>query len=272
MSRKRAKKGDGGSQGAPEWMNTYGDMVTLLLTFFVLLFAFSSVDNQKWNMLIETFTGAPPPAIVEPIDPVNPVEGIAKSEIIPEMFQKPVENPSTEQTAQEGKETNKAVVEKMFSDLYEMLKKYIEGNNLESQVVATKDGQTVYITFTDGILFRSGSAEILPEGVQILTDVGNMFNESLSSIMRIIVEGHTDNVPIKTTEFEDNWDLSTKRATNVVREVQAGTNIPFPTFEALGKAEWHPVASNETEDGRQQNRRVRFIVESVLAQPNNTLS
>ena len=111
----------------------------------------------------------------------------------------------------------------------------------------------------DKILFPSGEAEITPEGLEILERVGNVLKNTQDKMIR--VEGHTDNVPIHPNlqdKFPTNWELSTTRATNVVRFLQERVGIKGVLLHAVGLSEYHPVASNSTSAGRSQNRRIEI--------------
>ena len=122
----------------------------------------------------------------------------------------------------------------------------------------------IIIRVLDGVLFESGSADIIQGENMVLEDIGRMFSSSQSIIKQIDVEGHTDNVPIKNARYEDNWDLSAKRATNVVRYIHERYPIPWEKFGTAGYAEYKPIAENNTPEGRQQNRRVNFILERAV--------
>ncbi len=251
-------------------MNTYGDMVTLLLTFFVLLFAFSNVDKAKFAALIESFSGSPPAVVVDPIDPVNPVQGFKMEDYIQGVTisngSDVVEDPVLEAQQAAGDADAQSEydykVEAYFSDLFERIQAYIRENELEDSLVAERDGEYIYLTMIEGTLFESGQAELIGTAQTILKDIGEMLYDSLDGILNITVEGHTDNVPISTSQYVDNWDLSTKRATNVVRYLNGTCDLPMPTFTAVGKGEWEPVETNDTEEGRSQNRRVKFVIAS----------
>lgn len=270
MSKKRRQKKEDAKEGSPAWMNIYGDMVTLLLTFFVLLFAFSNVDKAKFTALIESFSGSPPKVVMDPIDPVNPVQGFKMEDYIPGISISSASDVDAEpilEAQQAGGDTVEQSqydykVEAYFSDLYEKIKAYIRENGLEGSLVAERDGEYIYLTMIDGTLFKSGQTNLIGTAQDILKDIGDMLFVSLDGILGITVEGHTDNVPISNTQYVDNWDLSTKRATNVVRYLNDTSDLPMPIFTAVGKGEWEPVQSNETEGGRRQNRRVKFVIAS----------
>ncbi len=144
-----------------------------------------------------------------------------------------------------------------YDDLVADMKKEIE----QGQIKITQLADRLSVSMVDKILFPSGEAEITPEGVKVLERVGNVLKNTKDKIIR--VEGHTDNVPIRPRlqkKFPTNWELSTTRATNVVRFLQENVGIEAVRLQAIGMSEYHPVASNETDDGRTQNRRIEIIL------------
>lgn len=263
--RKRKKREHKGAY----WMDTYGDMVTLLLTFFIMLFASSQMSESKWMRIVESFTGAPASTVVEPIDPLNPTSGFTPSDYIPKVTPRSDRSNDQDSNLKDGDEQQQHSyeVEAKFNDLYERLTQYIEENNLQSAVVIEKEGngQYIYVTILEGILFDSGRAEIRDETAeQILKDLGDMFMSAWDSVQLMMVEGHTDNVPINTYLYKNNRFLSTARANEVLLYMQENCGIPdVKNVKAVGLGETDPVASNDTEEGKQQNRRVEFILEST---------
>ena len=244
------------------YMDTYGDLVTLLLTFFVLLYAFSSTDEAKWQMLVEAFTGSPPSsAVAIELSPIN---------IGAETFTENTSGTSSESSQGDGltngssQITSQEQINEDFDELYEKIQGYIQNNDLGYALVVEKLEDMIIIRVLDGVLFESGSADIIQGENMVLEDIGRMFSSSQSIIKQIDVEGHTDNVPIKNARYEDNWDLSAKRATNVVRYIHERYPIPWEKFGTAGYAEYKPIAENNTPEGRQQNRRVNFILERAV--------
>lgn len=131
----------------------------------------------------------------------------------------------------------------------------------QGQIKITQMADRLSVTVVDKILFPSGEAEITSEGVAILTRIGEIIKNTQGKIIR--VEGHTDNVQISPRlkqKFPTNWELSTTRATNVARFLQDKIGIEGASLRAVGMSEYHPVASNETRDGRGQNRRIEIIL------------
>ena len=131
----------------------------------------------------------------------------------------------------------------------------------QGQIKITHMADRLSVTMVDKILFPSGEAKITSEGVTILTRIGKIIKNNQGKIIR--VEGHTDNVritPRLQQKFPSNWELSTTRATNVARFLQDKIGIEGASLQAVGMSEYHPVASNETLDGRGQNRRIEIIL------------
>ncbi len=239
----RKKPPEAQEEGAPAWMCTYGDMVTLILTFFILLFSFSTIDAKKWEEVVASFTGARM-IVIQPLDPGAVEKG----------FDFPTPRPTPPANEEQKEE---------FDELYQRIRQHIQDNDLESQLAVDKSDDVILLRVTDSILFDSGKADIKPEAHTLLAKVAQLFDEYETSIAGIRIEGHTDNVPIHTAQFNDNWDLSTARATGVLRFFLTRSVIPPPKYTASGYGEYHPVASNLTDEGKTQNRRVDFVIQGV---------
>lgn len=144
-----------------------------------------------------------------------------------------------------------------YDELVGDLEKEIENG----QIQITKLADRLSVSMVDKILFPSGKAEITEEGLEVLKRVGNVLKNTEGKIIR--VEGHTDNVAIHPNLqeiFPTNWELSTTRATNVVRFLQEEIGIEGERLQAIGMSEYHPVASNNTSAGRGQNRRIEIVL------------
>ena len=131
----------------------------------------------------------------------------------------------------------------------------------QGQVTITKLADRLSVSMVDRILFPSGEADITPAGLKVLQRVGDVLKNTEKKVIR--VEGHTDNVPISdrlADKFPTNWELSTARASNVVRFLQEKVAIDPARLEAVGLSEYHPVAGNGTEKGRSQNRRIEIAL------------
>ncbi len=254
MSRiaKRRDSG-GGEEGGASWMDTYGDLVTLLLCFFVFLFAFSNVDEAKWVEIVGVFTGLQP-TIINPLS----IGTIMESEV--ESLNEAEDARQAQMIAE-----NEALLEvpEEFYELYQSIESYIESENLNAEILASLEDRTLTIRFFDQVLFVSGSAVIRDEFISVMDHMLGIFNQNQDLIKMIRIEGHTDDVPISTAIFEDNWDLSAKRASNVLRYLQGSELLPDDKLSCVGYGEFQPIDTNETTEGRARNRRVDFVIESV---------
>ena len=248
MSRRVSSSEDEG--GGANWMDTYGDMVTLLLTFFVFLFSFSSIDNVKWQKIVGSFTGASfsvMPAIdfftaSEP--PIQPIGYRSENDL--------------DDMQQQNKQAEEA-----FYALVSSISAFISDNDMQAMVVAHPETKTIILRFADNVLFTSGSANLLPMFTYTMDHVIELLNSHMDMIGMIRIEGHTDNVPMRSAEFEDNWALSAKRATNVLRYFIDSGLIDTDKISVTGYGEYHPIDTNDTAEGRAANRRVDFVLESI---------
>lgn len=227
------------------WMNTYADMVTLLLTFFVMLYAFSNIDAQKWKDFVRSFTGNP-----ELFAPAG--EGLAQGDHIDlgegiEIGTLPV-----------SEETNRK-----FDELYELIVDYIGDKGLDMELDVEMLDDIIVLHIMDSALFDSGKATVRSNSQLILDNMSLMLVQFTDYIRMIRIEGHTDNVPIYSARFHSNWELSTSRAVNVLEYLLDNSGIVPEKFSAVGYGEFRPVAGNDTEEGKAKNRRVDFVIESM---------
>ncbi len=145
-------------------------------------------------------------------------------------------------------------------NLKSVLKDGIEDQDVEVKV----DKTVVFINLSDKMLFQSGSAKITAKADAVLAKIAQIIASRPD--VEVLVEGYTDNVPIKTECMEDNWDLSVKRATSVVRALQKGHNVDPNRLIAAGRGEYNTLTSNSTAEGRSTNRRTRIIIMPKLDQ------
>jgi len=254
----RKKPEEQSEEGSPAWMNTYGDMVTLLLTFFVLLFSFSTIDAQKWEQIVSSLSGTPFVAI-RAIDPGDTRGDIPQEEL----SQNPLPTP-TPAPVDEDEANNVEDIRERFDELFEKIRAHIRENNLSFLLNVEKQEDMILIRMSDSALFDSGKDALKADAKMILQSLCGIIEEYEDLIRRIRVEGHTDNRPISNARFADNWELSASRALVVVRYMLANMEIDPTKFVSIGYGEYHPVDTNATPAGRAKNRRVDFVLESIL--------
>ncbi|MDF2437474.1 MAG: OmpA/MotB domain protein [Bacteroidota bacterium] len=149
----------------------------------------------------------------------------------------------------------------IMNALTNTVKKALLGFNPDELTVTMRDGK-VYVSMSDKLLFKSGSPDVESKGKEALKKLAEVLNKNTD--VSIAIEGHTDNVPIKTAQFKDNWDLSTARATNVVRLLTDEYGMDAKKLTAAGKGEFSPIADNSTTEGKAKNRRTEIVLSPKL--------
>ena len=230
MARKRAEEEP--KAGAPEWMATYSDMVTLLLCFFVLLFSFANLDVQKFKAIAVSMNGS-----------LGVLDSGTSVNMEPLVGSFPNDSPTEENEE--------------FKKLYEEMSDYIKENNLSASVTLRLDERGLLVRFMDDVLFDSGKADLTPKAREIINKVAEIIRKNDRNVR---IEGHTDNIPISTYKFPSNWELSTARAVNVVKYLIEENGIEAKRLSASGYSDQHPVDDNNNSVGRQKNRRVDMVI------------
>ncbi len=175
-----------------------------------------------------------------------------------------------EETIAKSSKEKEEEIQRMNS-AHEQLVKELQAEIQNKEIQITQLADRLSVSMVDKILFPSGEAEITPAGLKVLERVGNIIKNVQDKIIR--VEGHTDNVPIAARlqkQFPTNWELSTARATNVVRFLQDKVGMDPTRLQAVGLSEYHPVASNDTPAGRSQNRRIEIALLPMASAPSAT--
>ena len=245
---------------APDYLASFADMVTLLFAFFVLLFAMSSIDEERFTAMASAFSAMTfvPTAGTSPEIFDLYGNGIMHMPTIAHVRDANSNLRATGTTDDERAQRAAEELAQMESDF----RTYFAQHNLtEDQVMVEIEGIYVVLTFPDNVLFASGRADLNPQAMEILSVVADallMFPDN-----EIEIEGHTDNVPINTPQFPSNWFLSTGRSLRVLEYMVYDRGFGPTRMRAVGRGEYMPVATNETEEGRAQNRRVEIRVRSV---------
>lgn len=208
----RKRNNNNEEENIHRWLISYSDFLTLLFTFFVALYALSSVDVTKAEKMTSSLR-----KVFKVID--EPVS-----------FEE---------------DRNKAIIE----DLRKLLND-ISGINIKS------DARGILITLPDSLLFSSGSAELKSESTDALTRIAEKLKELPG---KVAIEGHTDNIPISSSIYKSNWELSAARASSVLHFLLQRGLSP-DRFLIAGYGEYKPVATNDTDEGRAKNRRVELII------------
>lgn len=239
------RKKRSGHANHDRWLISYADFITLLFAFFVVLFASSQADRKKQLQVADAMKAAF--AEMGVFDPHSKTLSIAHDGgAASSNANTPIELPAQNQ---QSPEELKRQIDKMVAD--QVSHGHLAAGSVTTHI--TPDG--LVISLHDAGFFASGSAEVNSSSLHILSTIV----EALPN-RPIRIEGHTDNVPIHTLQFATNWELSTARASAIARFIIGQGSIDPAKLSAAGYAEFHPVASNDNEDGRTQNRRVDIIL------------
>jgi len=248
------------------WMASFTDMVTLLMCFFVLLFAMSEVDQDRFEALADAFGGrvvfatgalgritdgqsgvlpdnSPPIPLRMDLDlPISPDDEIRREEAIA-VAQDAVDRHTQMQAAAEGFRT------------------YLAASYLSGLVDLIEDpmGEYIRFRFTDDMLFYSGDATLTPRAIETVDLVASRLAEEFAG-HRIVVEGHTDSDPIGSVRFPSNHHLASARALSVMMRMVDVHGLSHDQVDIAARGDWNPIATNETPEGRAANRRVEILV------------
>ena len=240
MALKRKKK-DGG--GGANWMDTYGDMVTLLLCFFVLLYSMSTISEENWKALVMSFN---PDAAVE----LHATPG--------------GDGPSAEGDGAGSMPTIEelqAEVDQDIEAVFASLSALAQQADLGGTISVTKEGGKVFVSFSNTVFFAGDSPTILKEAYPVLDNVCAVLSDAAESIDEIRVAGHTaQGNEDRPNDVTVDRTLSSQRATNVVIYIQENSEIDAARLVSEGWGQHHPVADNDTPEGRAQNRRVEMTI------------
>ncbi|MGZ4200706.1 MAG: flagellar motor protein MotB [Thermoleophilaceae bacterium] len=237
------------------WLLTYADMITLLMALFMVLFSISSVNISKYQSLQESLKDAFSGKILPGGKQIQQ-SGSSGTSATPRAT--PSIRPQLPAIEQKAKAAEAAKVQAEFKKIKQEIDSYAKQHkiSMQLQTVITKRGLIVRL-LTDKVLFDPGQAVLKTPAAPLLTNVAHALNIDKSH--PIMVEGHTDSVPISGSQFPSNWELSTARASVVVR-FMIRTGVDKYRLGAAGYAYLYPVASNNTEAGRSKNRRVEIVL------------
>ena len=274
------RKPDEPPKGAPAWQSTFADLMNLLLCFFVLLFSMSSINEEKYELIVASFSKstfsifeAGSSAIGDGVLVSNGVSQLNElSDYINSMglnsdgeeyeIQDETASSADSETQQDMMEELTAEGLEESEELAELIQEALEENEMENEVDIDFTSQYVQLTLKGSILFDSGSVELKPECLPVLDLIGVILDKYAQSTIEI--EGHTDNVPMHGAKYSNNDELSSGRALSVFNYLIANTNLDPANVKHAGRGEYIPVADNSTPEGRSKNRRVEIKIYNSL--------
>ena len=232
------------------WLVSYADFITLLFAFFVVMYALSTVNEGKYRILSDSMSQA-----------FRNIQ-INESAQIPALVTPPISLPQKPNQAAKQVEVEKQKrrdkMRNVAKELLDVMAPLIEQGKV--RIIETSRGVTIEIN--DSILFAPGQADLQAPSSKAMRAIGQVL---APTDFPITIEGHTDNVPIRTAQFPSNWELSAVRATTVLRQF-AEAGVPADRLTAIGYADTRPVDPNLLADGRARNRRVTILIDSNEAE------
>ncbi|HEY4600195.1 MAG TPA: flagellar motor protein MotS [Cerasibacillus sp.] len=244
------------NKGAPKWMVTYSDMITLILVFFILLFSMSRIDSIKFEAVSESFRNraifdflpSAVPADYTVVGSGETTNGVGTSD----------QGLPTKMDKEEKKELEK-VKEKQdaLNALVEDVEGYLDANELHNVITANRTDRGVVLVLQEQVLFETGEAEILDSGKPFLNKVSSMLKSIPNHVK---VEGHSDSRPISTFRYPSNWELSGARASSVVRYLIEENDFDSSRFSLAGYGDTRPVVPNTSPENWKKNRRVEIVI------------
>lgn len=231
----RKKRTEEEHENLERWLITYADLITLLLAFFIMMYTFSKQDTQKYQELtghLKTiFTGH------------SGITGKGNG-----VYQSPADIQSRLSMMQNGD------VKRQLED---EMKGLTNNEAMQKNISVLSDERGIVIRILDKAFFDEGKADLKERARKALDRIVPVVRKVNNHIR---IEGHTDDVPIKTSEFRSNWELSARRATEVVRYFVEKYDFPPQRISAVGYAEYRPIIPNDTPDNRAMNRRIEIIL------------
>ena len=271
MSAKSAKK----ASGAPAWIVTFADLMSLLLTFFVLLLSFSSMEIDQFKKMagamsesfglqsfqrlggIVELDGTAVGTEAKHVVPIPlPTVDLPQVAAVLEDNQTEVKKPPVREAPDKAAEASR----RTFNDLQTVMADEIATDVMD--LIRTDD--TTMVRFPDEVSFPSGSGELKHEFLPVLGKFLSVLEESQG---QIIISGHTDDLPIATTQYRSNWDLSASRATSVAHFILKFTSIAPERITVQGYADSRPLAPNDNAENRAKNRRVEITIQQQSETP-----
>ncbi|MDP4096494.1 OmpA family protein [Paenibacillus sp. P96] len=249
------------------WLITYADLITLLLIFFVMMFAMSRLDTTKYDDVTQALQNSfrSGDSILEMGSGLTGTADVNTT-------RNPPSNPEDERTntGSEGadvlsqRELAFRQQEQELQELMGVIQRYVSDNNLQNQIFVADEPRGISITLSDRFLFDPGRAALKSGSAPTLAKLASLFRDLNTPIS---IEGHTDNVPVGNgSVYRDNWDLSGARALSVLRFFIDREHLDPTHFQYAGYADTRPAGDNSTEAGRQKNRRVEITVLRQLQQ------
>lgn len=256
MGRRKRRAVSEDSGGGGSWLTTYSDLVTLLLCFFILLFSMAIVDKQKFEEVAQSMRAAfSNDFSIMPVKDGDTMISITPYESGDELLEQL--NESAEKKDPDGTEDFEDLKMETIKVAKIDIQELIDEMGLNENIKVIEEDTKIILRMDSIILFDSGRAEMKSSAEAIVEKLGQVL-ESIEA--EILVQGHADDRPIHTTTYPSNWELSTRRATNMVKFLIDRCGLKQDHLTAAGNAEFKPIVPNDSEYNRQKNRRIDIII------------
>ena len=258
-----ARRKEDPPKGSPAWMNTFADLMNLLLCFFVMLFSMSSVNEEKFEKVIASFQSTfsiLPGGGASIGEGELTSSGISQLENFDSYYNQQLSSQSDGQTEEE-KDITEAYEQQELEeseDMAQQLENALSQYGIQDDVEVDFNAEYVTLNMNGALLFDSASAELRDEAYPLVNKLGKILVTYDNNIIE--VEGHTDNVPIHSSKYEDNNVLSMYRALAVANYLRDTTTLDPAYIKSSGRGEYVPIADNATPEGRARNRRVEIKI------------
>lgn len=251
--RRRRRREDDAPENQDRWLISYADFITLLFAFFVVMYALSSVNEGKYRILSDSLLTA-----FRSVPVQSPDEQIAVTPVIVPFIQSPRINPPREAEALSQGERGERI-----RRMSESIRQALEPLTRTGQVSLSEGAHGITVEVNASLLFATGDSALQPSAREPLTAIAQVF---AAAGFPVSVEGHTDSLPISTSRFPSNWELSAMRAASVVRLFEE-SGIDPERLSAIGYGEQRPIADNSLAEGRARNRRVTIRLDAMFTDP-----
>jgi len=244
------------------WLVSYADFITLLFAVFVVLYAMGQSDKKKVEEVMQAIQQSFGMATAGASAPKVSVISSQAITVIPSL--KPEIKVSPMGRSRNGQAKARAE-EKDFRQIKSSVEAYLVKQGAQSKVTLEITRRGLIVSLKEAGFFNSGQANIKPEAYELINTIAEVMTQYNNPLR---LEGHTDNVPISTSQFPSNWELSTARATNGLKYLLKNFEVDPNKISATGYAEFRPIADNATPEGRAKNRRVDLVMLSGDAEHN----
>lgn len=242
------------------WLVSYADFITLLFAVFVVLYAMGQSDKKKVEEVMQAIQQSFGMATAGATAPKVNVIASQSITVIPSL--KPDIKVAPMGKARTGQAKSRAE-EKDFRQIKSAVEAYLVKQGAQNKVTLEITRRGLIVSLKEAGFFNSGQATIKPEAYDLINTIAEVMTQYNNPLR---VEGHTDNVPISTSQFPSNWELSTARATNGLKYLLRNFDVDANKISATGFAEYRPIADNATAEGRAKNRRVDLVMLSAEAE------